>query len=182
MDIHHVILDRDGVLNREDAEGGWICDPQDWRWEQGAREGLLLFARAGVRVSVVTNQSCVGRGLASTEQITRVHDHMLRKAAAAGARIHDVFVCPHAPEEGCDCRKPRPGLVRQAIEASGVPATQTALVGDATRDLEAGRQAGVRVVLVRTGKGAETEKNEQLEAIPVYDDLHSAAIDLLRIE
>jgi len=182
VDIHHVILDRDGVLNREDAEGGWICDPQDWRWERGAREGLLLFARAGVRISVVTNQSCIGRGLASTEQIARVHDHMRRKATASGARIDGVFVCPHAPEDECDCRKPRPGLLRQAIEASGVPTTQTVLVGDAVRDLEAGRQAGIRVALVRTGKGTETEKNEQLEAIPVYDDLHSAAIDLLGID
>jgi len=180
--IRHVILDRDGVLNREAAEGGWICDPQEWRWEQGAREGLLLFARAGVRISVVTNQSCIGRGLASPEAITRVNDYMRRKAEASGAGIDAVFVCPHAPDEGCDCRKPRPGLVRQAIEASGVPVAQTALVGDAPRDLEAGRQCGVRVVLVRTGKGAETEANGQLEAIPVYDDLHSAAIKLLEIE
>jgi D-glycero-D-manno-heptose 1,7-bisphosphate phosphatase len=107
---------------------------------------------------------------------------MRRKAEASSAGIDAVFVCPHAPDEGCNCRKPRPGLVRQAIDASGVPATQTALVGDALRDLEAGRQCGVRVVLVRTGKGAETEMSEQLEAIPVYDDLHSAAIKLLEIE
>ncbi|TNF72029.1 MAG: HAD-IIIA family hydrolase [Acidobacteria bacterium] len=182
MDIHHVILDRDGVLNREDTEGGWIRDPEEWRWEQGAREGLLLFSRAGVRISVVTNQSCIGRGVAEPEAIDRVNDHMRREAAAAGAGIDAVFVCPHAPDEGCDCRKPRSGLVRQAIEASGVPATQTVLVGDAARDLEAGRQGGVEVVLVRTGKGRKTEKEEQLETIPVYDDLHSAAIDLLGIE
>ena len=182
MKIRHVILDRDGVLNREAAEGGWIREPHEWIWEQGAREGLLLFARAGVHISVVTNQSCMGRGLASSEAITRVHDHMRREAAASGAGIDDVFVCPHAPEEGCDCRKPRPGLVRQAIDASGVPATQTALVGDAPRDLEAGRLCDVRVVLVRTGKGLETEKNEQLEAIPVCDNLHSAAIGLLEID
>lgn len=182
MNIRHVILDRDGVLNREDAEGGWICDPQEWIWEQGAREGLLLFARAGLRISVVTNQSCIGRGLAEPEAIARVNDHMRRKAVASGARIDEVFVCPHAPDEDCDCRKPRPGLVRQAIEASGVPATQTVLVGDAARDLEAGRRGGVEVVLVRTGKGRDTEVNEQLETIPVYDDLHSAAIDLLGIE
>jgi D-glycero-D-manno-heptose 1,7-bisphosphate phosphatase len=179
VDIRHVILDRDGVLNREDAEGGWICDPQDWRWEQGAREGLLLFARAGVHTSVVTNQSCIGRGLAEPEAIERVNDHMRREATASGARIDDVFVCPHAPADDCDCRKPRPGLVRQAIDASGVPATQTVLVGDAVRDLEAGRQGGVKVVLVRTGKGAVTEKNEQIGTIPVYDDLQAAAIDLL---
>jgi D-glycero-D-manno-heptose 1,7-bisphosphate phosphatase len=180
--IRHVILDRDGVLNREDAEGGWIRDPREWIWEQGAREGLLLFVRAGVRISVVTNQSCIGRGLAEPEAIARVNDHMRRQAAASGARIDGVFVCPHAPEEGCDCRKPRPGLVRQAIEASGVPAAQTVLVGDAPRDLEAGRQSGVKVVLVRTGKGRETEGNEQPGTIPVYDDLQSAATDLLGID
>ncbi|MGB3562221.1 MAG: HAD-IIIA family hydrolase [Thermoanaerobaculia bacterium] len=182
MGIRHVILDRDGVLNREAAEGGWIREPQEWRWEQGAREGLLLFARAGVRVSVVTNQSCIGRGLASPETIAGVNDHMRREAAAMGGNIDGVFVCPHAPEEDCDCRKPRPGLVLQAIDASRVPAIQTALVGDALRDLEAGRECGIQVVLVRTGKGAKTERNEQLEAIPVYDDLQSAAINLLEIE
>ena len=182
MAIRHVILDRDGVLNREDAEGGWIRDPGEWIWERGAREGLLLFSRAGVRISVVTNQSCIGRGLVDAEAIERVNDHMRREARASGTGIDAVFVCPHAPEDNCDCRKPRPGLVRQAIEASRLPAEQTVLVGDAVRDLEAGRQNGIDVVLVRTGKGAETEENEQLEAVPVYDDLHSAATDLLGIE
>lgn len=182
MEIRHVILDRDGVLNREDAGGGWIRDPREWLWESGALDGLVLLTRAGLHISVVTNQSCIGRGLAAPEEIARVHDHMRREAEASGARIDGVFVCPHAPEEGCGCRKPRPGLVRQAIEASGVPAAETVLIGDAVRDLEAGRQGGVRVVLVRTGKGAETAGKEQLGAIPVYDDLHLAARDLLGID
>jgi D-glycero-D-manno-heptose 1,7-bisphosphate phosphatase len=182
VEIRHLIVDRDGVLNREDTDGGWVCSAEEWRWESGALAGLQLFTEAGVRISVVTNQSCIGRGLASPEVVATVHDHMRREAEACGARIEAVFVCPHAPEDGCDCRKPQPGLVRQAVESSGLSRTQTVLVGDARRDLEAGLRCGVKVVLVRTGKGTATEESLHDERIPVYDDLRSAAIDLLGTE
>lgn len=178
MAIRHLLLDRDGVLNREDPAGGWVIDPADWRWERGALDGLRLLAAAGMRISVVTNQSCLGRGLATPAAIAAVHDRMLREAAAAGAAIHGVFVCPHAPRDRCGCRKPRPGLIRRAVAASRLPRTATLLVGDAREDLEAGRRGGVAVALVRTGKGAATEEGLD-PAIPVYADLWAAAAALL---
>lgn len=177
--IRHFIIDRDGVLNREDPAGGWVRTWAEWRWEQGALEGLRIITAAGAYVSVVTNQSCIGRGKVPAAAIAAVHERMRQAARTAGARIDTVWVCPHCPEDRCDCRKPRPGLVRQAIESSGVPESQTLLVGDALRDLEAGLACGLQVVLVRTGKGAATEGRLADGRVPVYDNLQSAAAGLL---
>jgi len=168
--VRHLILDRDGVLDREPASG-WVTDLSQWRWEPGALDALRRLAEAGIRVSVVTNQSCIGRGLATRRQVDALHRAVLREAAEAGGRVAEVYVCPHAPGDGCDCRKPRPGLVRSAVGGSGVPASDSLLVGDDGRDLDAGRAAGVAVALVCTGKGRRTEGTPAADGVPVFDDL-----------
>jgi D-glycero-D-manno-heptose 1,7-bisphosphate phosphatase len=104
---------------------------------------------------------------------------MRQLATEAGARIDAVFVCPHAPEDHCDCRKPLPGLILEAIEQAGIPRRNTVVVGDAARDLEAAAEAGVRAVLVRTGKGRDTENTLGGDEIAVYDHLDQAAAALL---
>jgi D-glycero-D-manno-heptose 1,7-bisphosphate phosphatase len=170
----HAIVDRDGVLNREPAKG-WVTHPSAWVWEAGARDALRLLAEAGVETSVVTNQSCVGRGLASAVEIDTVNRLLVDEAAKAGGRIARVLVCPHVDEDACDCRKPAPGLVDRAIDESGIAAAQSVAIGDAPRDLEAGRAAGVAVALVRTGKGAATEAALDDGELLVFDDLYQAA-------
>jgi D-glycero-D-manno-heptose 1,7-bisphosphate phosphatase len=175
MSIRHVILDRDGVLNREAPDAGWIHRPEDWEWEDGALEGLRRLAGAGLRLSVATNQSGVGRGVFGAADVDAVHERMLLEAGRAGVRIDAVLVCPHAPEDLCGCRKPAPGLMLEAIESSGIPAAETVAVGDAPRDLEAAIAAGVRAILVRTGKGRETELQLGRHDVPVFDDLGAAA-------
>ena len=177
--IRHVILDRDGVLNHEAPAGGWVCDPSEWHWLPGALEGLALLRQAGVRLSVATNQSGVGRGLMSLEQLAAVHARMQAEAAAHGAELAAVLVCAHAPEEQCDCRKPAPGLIQAAIARSGIAAAETLVVGDDGRDLEAARRAGVAAALVRTGKGRETEERFRDASLAAYDDLAQLARALL---
>jgi D-glycero-D-manno-heptose 1,7-bisphosphate phosphatase len=173
--IRHVILDRDGVLNREPPGGGWITGPEDWSWEPGALDGLRRLAEAGILITVATNQSAVGRGVMDMDAVDRVNDVMLSEAETAGAPIDGVFVCPHAPDEGCPCRKPAPGLIEEAVLFSGMPPAETVAVGDALRDIEAARAAGVRAVLVRTGKGWDTELRLGDANVAVYDDLRCAA-------
>jgi D-glycero-D-manno-heptose 1,7-bisphosphate phosphatase len=104
---------------------------------------------------------------------------MLQEASEHGGRIDAVFVCPHAPEAGCSCRKPAPGLVLNAMNESGIAASDTVLVGDAARDQESAQAAGVRFVLVRTGKGRATELELAGADIPVFDDLHGAVTALV---
>ncbi len=175
MSVRHVILDRDGVLNYEAPAGSYICEPAEFRWLPGALDGLALLRRAGLRLSVATNQAGVGRGLMSIEQLRAVHERMQADAAAHGAALDAVLYCPHAPEEQCSCRKPAPGLIQAAVARSGIAARDSIVVGDDERDIEAARRAGVPAALVRTGKGRATEQLVRHGAVPAYDDLAQLA-------
>jgi D-glycero-D-manno-heptose 1,7-bisphosphate phosphatase len=175
MSLRHVILDRDGVLNREAPAGGYVCAPEEFHWLPGALAALALLRRAGLRLTVATNQAGVGRGLMSREQLDAVHASMQAQAAAAAGTLDAVLVCPHAPEEECSCRKPAPGLIHAAIAHAGIPAGETLVIGDDERDLEAARRAGVMAALVRTGKGRETLARRSQDATAAYDDLLDAA-------
>lgn len=169
----HLILDRDGVLNRE-LESGWLSSVDQWEWEESSLESLGLLAILGVKVSIVSNQSGIGRGVVTQQEVDEVHQWLASLMAATGVELVGIFVCPHGPDEGCDCRKPNPGLVWAAIEKSGVPADQTLLVGDDQRDLIAGRAAGVRVALVCTGKGFGLRDEVDPDTL-VFDNLMAAA-------
>jgi D-glycero-D-manno-heptose 1,7-bisphosphate phosphatase len=173
--FRHVILDRDGVLNREADDGGYVCAPAEFHWLPGALEGLAMLRRAGVRLTVATNQAGIGRGVLSAAQLAAVHAHMRAEALAAEAALDAVLVCPHAPEAGCLCRKPAPGLIQAAIARSGIAAGESLVVGDDGRDLEAARRAGVAAALVRTGKGRQTEAQLPRADLVAYDDLAQLA-------
>ena len=169
--LRHIILDRDGVLNREADGGGYVREPSEFYWLPGALEGLAMLRQAGLRLTVVTNQSGIGRGLMTLQQLAAVHARMHEDASAHGAALDAVLFCPHAPEEGCSCRKPAPGLIQAAIARSGIAAADSVVVGDDGRDLEAAARAGVAAVLIRTGKGRTTETRLGRADVPVYDDL-----------
>jgi D-glycero-D-manno-heptose 1,7-bisphosphate phosphatase len=175
MSIRHVILDRDGVLNYDAPPGSYVREPAEFRWLPGALEGLALLRRAGLRLSVATNQAGVGRGVMSLEQLAAVHARMQAEAAAHGGGLDAVLYCPHSPEQQCSCRKPEPGLIVAAVARSAIPASESIMVGDDQRDLEAARRAGVAAALVRTGKGRRTEEVLQDAAVRVYDDLPQLA-------
>ena len=179
MSFRHVILDRDGVLNYEAPEGSYVREPSEFRWLPGALEGLALLRRAGLRLSVATNQAGVGRGVMSLAQLAAVHERMQAEAAAHGGTIDAVLYCPHAPEERCSCRKPAPGLIEAAVAGSGIAASDTIVVGDDLRDLEAAERAGIAAALVRTGKGRRTEAMLGNAAVPAYDDLRELARAIL---
>jgi D-glycero-D-manno-heptose 1,7-bisphosphate phosphatase len=173
VNTRHIILDRDGVLNREAPQDGYILSAMDFDWLPGALQALTLLHGAGIRLSVATNQSAVGRGLMSRAQLEDILSHMRARAAAAGGPIDAVFYCPHAPDESCDCRKPKPGLVTAAVKASAIDAAHTVFAGDDVRDVQAALAAGVAPVLLRTGKGAraETQLRQLGLTVPIYDDL-----------
>ena len=175
----HLILDRDGVLNREAPNGGYVTTPGEWVWLPGAREGLRLLTEAAYRISVATNQSGVGQGRMTLADLDAVHERMLREAGDAGARIDAVFSCTHAPDAGCLCRKPAPGLIVQAMGASGIPPAETLVVGDDLRDLEAAAAAGVPAVLVLTGKGGRSARAAATLGVRIFEDLRALGAALV---
>lgn len=174
-----IVVDRDGVINRESS--GYIRSPAEWIPLPGALQAIAALTSAGFAVVVATNQSGVGRGLFTAAALEDIHRKMNAAVEAAGGRLAGIFVCPHAPEAQCDCRKPRPGLMRQIEAAFGQSLAGTPVVGDAERDMRAARAVGARAILVRTGKGAHTEAclapGEKFE---VFDDLAAVASALVR--
>ncbi len=156
--IAHVVLDRDGVLNR--PVEGWLASVDEWVWERGALAGLARLAVARVRVSIATNQSGIGRGTVTEAEVGAVHRWLAEDLRRREVDLVGIFCCPHAPGDGCRCRKPRPLLVEEAVLASGVPAAQAVLVGDSVRDIQAAHAVGVGAVLVgpdADGRGTAVE-------------------------
>lgn len=173
-----VVLDRDGVINRESA--AFIRSPAEWLPLPGALEAIAQLTRAGFTVVVATNQSGVGRGLFSAETLDAIHRKMISAIETRGGAVAGVFTCPHAPDAGCDCRKPQPGLMRQIEKAFGEPLTGRPVIGDSERDLRAAQAVGARAILVRTGNGRETEARlaARREPLEVFDDLPAAVAAL----
>ncbi|MBK7006085.1 MAG: D-glycero-beta-D-manno-heptose 1,7-bisphosphate 7-phosphatase [Burkholderiales bacterium] len=145
-----VILDRDGTINEDSAE--YIKSPSEWQPMPGALEAIARLNHAGWQVVVATNQSGLGRGLFDMAALNAMHAKMNTLLAAVGGRVDAIFFCPHAPDEGCRCRKPEPGLFEQIGERYGVDLIGVPAVGDSPRDLAAAMAAGCEPHLVLTGK------------------------------
>lgn len=143
-----VILDRDGVLNVRPPKAQYVCRPEDWEWKPGAREALRLFAEQGWKTIVVSNQAGIARGAMTEADLADVHERMLREAEEAGGRIDAIYVCPHGWDDGCACRKPKPGMLLAAQREHHFDLTRTTFVGDDERDAMAADAAGALSVLV----------------------------------
>jgi D-glycero-D-manno-heptose 1,7-bisphosphate phosphatase len=172
-----VMVDRDGVINEDSTE--FIKSVAEWRPIEGSLEAIAALTRAGWRVVVVTNQSGIGRGLYDEATLAKIHEHMHARVRAAGGELAGVYYCPHLPEDGCDCRKPRPGMFRAVERDLGVAVRGAPYIGDRISDIEAADNVGARPVLVRTGTGAATEALLGGRGVPVFDDLAAAARSLL---
>jgi D-glycero-D-manno-heptose 1,7-bisphosphate phosphatase len=174
-----VILDRDGVINFD--SDSFIKGPAEWRPIPGSLEAIASLNHAGYHVVLATNQSGVGRGLFEVSTLNAIHDKMHRALAQIGGRIDAIFFCPHAADAGCNCRKPRSGLLdeiarRFNVDLKGVPS-----VGDSLRDLEAAAAVGAAPILVLTGKGRKTEEAGHLPAgTRVFSDLADAVRSIVR--
>ena len=149
-----VILDRDGTINQDSDQ--YIKSPAEWKPIPGSLEAIARLTQGGWRIVVATNQSGLSRGLFDMSTLNAIHAEMHRAVGQAGGRIDAIFFCPHAADSNCECRKPRPGLLREIgtrfdVDLKGVP-----MVGDALRDVEAAAAVGAQPYLVLTGKGRKT--------------------------
>ena len=180
-----LVLDRDGVINHDSDQ--YIRGLGDWHPIPGSIEAIARLSRAGYRVSIATNQSGLGRGYFDRATLAAIHRRMTDLVAARGGQIAGIFYCPHLPGDGCDCRKPATGLLRQIEASLGESAVGAWFVGDSLKDLQAARAHGCRPALVTTGKGADTAARlrepgvaiADPAGIPVFDDLAAAAETIL---
>jgi D-glycero-D-manno-heptose 1,7-bisphosphate phosphatase len=172
-----VILDRDGTINHDSDD--YIKSPQEWRPIRGSLEAIARLTQAGYRVVVATNQSGIARGLFTTRTLFAIHDGLQRALGQVGGRIDAFFFCPHAPDSGCECRKPQPGMLLEVSRRFNISLKDTYMVGDSRKDLEAATAAGARPVLVLTGKGRKTRDEGKLPpGTQVFADLAAFAEQL----
>ena len=169
-----IILDRDGVINHDSS--AFIKSPEEWVPIEGSMEAIARLNQAGYVVVVATNQSGISRKLFDMETLNAIHQKMHHAAQQVGATIDAIFFCPHAADFNCDCRKPKPGMMREIanrydIELKGVP-----VVGDSLRDLQAGFVLGCEPHLVLTGKG---EATLAAGGLPPGSTVHSNLADMV---
>jgi len=176
-----VILDRDGVINQDSSE--FVKSADEWLPLDGSIEAIAALARAGVTVTVASNQSGIARGLFDNDALLAMHRKLNDLVAASGGRIDRIVVCPHGPDDECACRKPKPGLLLELGEYYGVALDDVPVIGDSLRDLQAARSIGARPILVRSGNGRKTEAllPDDLGSVEVYDDLAAAVSQLLKV-
>ena len=174
-----VILDRDGVINYDSA--AFIKSEDEWRPIPGSLDAIAALKAAGFTLAVASNQSGIARGLFSQDTLDAMHAKMLSLVHEAGGHISRIVICPHGPDDDCDCRKPKPGMLEQLARHFDTSLHGVPVIGDSLRDLEAAAAVGARPILVRSGKGRKTEAElpEHLADVPVYDDLAAAARALI---
>lgn len=173
----YVLVDRDGVINHD--SDGYIKSPEEWRPIEGSLEAIALLNRHGYKVAVITNQSGLARGLFDRAMLDKIHAKMHGLVAEQGGEIDSVYVCPHGPDDNCACRKPKPGLLdlfaaEKKVSLQGMP-----FIGDALRDVQTAQAVGASPILVKTGKGKKTLTDNPGFNIPVFENLHDAAIYLV---
>lgn len=143
-----ILLDRDGVLNRRPARGEYVRRADEFEWLPGALDALRLLTASGHRLFVISNQAGVARGAMTEGDLMSVHARMIADAQAAGGRIDDAYYCRHDWDAGCDCRKPRPGMLLQAQREHHLDLSRTPYIGDDNRDGEAAELAGAPFIQV----------------------------------
>ncbi len=173
-----IFLDRDGVINQDSDD--YIRSLEDWKPIPGSLDAIARLYQAGYVVVVVSNQSGLARGYFDRVVVDDIHATLCSQVAELGGDIAGIYICPHHPEEGCACRKPEPGLVREAERSLGVSARGAPMVGDKLSDIEAARRAGCRPILVRTGKGSRYASDApELVGVEIYRDLGQAVDRIL---
>ncbi|MBI3018674.1 MAG: D-glycero-beta-D-manno-heptose 1,7-bisphosphate 7-phosphatase [Deltaproteobacteria bacterium] len=149
-----VFLDRDGTINHE--ESNYLLDLKKLKIFDESFEAIQLLNQHGFKTIVVTNQSCVGRGLLEERDLQKINSALKKKLAERKARVDSIYYCPHHPNDQCVCRKPKLGMFEQAVKEHKISLKKSFVIGDREFDIHAGKAAGCKTILVLTGAGQQT--------------------------
>lgn len=175
-----IVLDRDGVINQDSSD--YIKSAEEFIPIKGSINAIVRLSEAGFKVVVATNQSGLSRKYFDDDQLSEIHHLLCSMVEQAGGFIDGIFYCPHHPNEGCSCRKPKTGLLEQIENELSCKLYGSYFVGDSLKDIQAALAFGCKPILVRTGKGSITEQsisNTYDAFIPIHDDLANAVSSIL---
>lgn len=170
-----ILLDRDGVINQESEK--FVKNPEEFHLIPGSVDAIANLSQAGFKIVVCTNQSGLGRGLFTMEDLNAMHEKLHQSVEQAGGSVDVIMFCPHTPDDNCSCRKPKPGMILDICERFNVEdICKVMMIGDSIRDLQAIANVGGIPILVKTGNGKKTLAKEVLPAgTLVFDDLLAAS-------
>lgn len=169
-----IALDRDGVINQDSPS--YIKSPEEWQAMPGSIVAIAKLCAHGYQVVVVTNQSGVARGIFSLDTLNNIHQKMLTQITAASGHIEQIFICPHLDQDNCSCRKPKPGLLLQALEQFSLNPEEMLIIGDSTRDLLAAKACGSPAIFIKSDRKTHDLIVARNAGVPIYDNL-LAAVD-----
>ena len=173
-----VILDRDGVINYDSDD--YVKSADEWEAIPGSLEAIARLCHDGYRIIIASNQSGLARKKFDIMDLNKIHQKMFTHLSQFGGNIDAIFFCPHGPRQGCECRKPKPGLLKAISSRLHVSLTDIPMVGDNISDIEAAQAVNAKPILVRTGKGQQLiDENKVPDNIPVYSDLTEVAEALI---
>ncbi|HIF55136.1 MAG: D-glycero-beta-D-manno-heptose 1,7-bisphosphate 7-phosphatase [Methylococcales bacterium] len=178
MSATYVLVDRDGVINYDSDH--FIKSEEEWIPLPGSLEAIALLNKNSYKVIVITNQSGIGRGLYNEATLAEMHHKMQRLTRLKGGEIEQIYYCPHVPEDNCQCRKPKPGLLNDFAREKNIMLKDIYFIGDKLADIHAAEAAGAKPILVKTGKGQKTLKNNPDITHPIFDNLYDAAKFIIR--
>jgi len=177
-----VFLDRDGVINRN-IDGDYVRHWQEFEFLPGSREAIQRLLRENTPVIVVCNQACIGKGLVSDATVQEINRRLVTQTSIASRKISAVYYCPHRIEDGCQCRKPKPGMLLKAAADWDLDLTRCYMIGDAISDIEAGSAVSCTTFLVKTGRGnraLQERQNWKTQPDFIVEDLAQAVEIILK--
>lgn len=176
-----VILDRDGVINQDSPS--YVKSAAEWRPIPGSLDAIARFTQAGWKVAIASNQAGIARGRFTLADLDEIHQKMRRAVHNGGGHIDALAFCPHGPDDDCECRKPRPGLLTRIGSELGMSLDGVPFIGDKVSDIDAARTAGAQPVLVLTGNGCaalrQLTNNNDKDDVVVVPRLADAATQFI---
>ena len=178
--MKNIFLDRDGVINKYPGDRAYVSSLRKFKFLPRAKRAITLLSRKGYKIFVVSNQAGVGKGTYSQKTLDRITSKMLEAIKQAGGKIIKVYYCTHRQEAGCSCRKPKPGLLKQAARQFKINLKASYFVGDTIRDVLTAHAVGAKSILIFSGKEKlSNQKNWEAKPDFVFKDLLEAAKFLL---
>jgi len=170
--IKLIALDRDGVINYDSPD--YVKSPEEWRAIPGSLEAITKLNQHGYKVVIATNQSGVARGYFDLDTLDKIHQKMLGQLKEVGGKIDAIFFCPHEPDDNCEYRKPKPGLLLQAADQFNIKPQEILMIGDSMRDILAAKNCGAKAIFIKTDHKMDSLLAAQKEEVPIYNSLAEA--------
>jgi len=174
-----ILLDRDGVINVNSSS--YVKSVNELLFIEGSLKAISLLTKANFSIFVVSNQSAIARGLTTLENLEKIHDEIDKAVIRRNGKINGYYFCPHRPDDACECRKPKIGMLEQIENDHDIELEGSFFIGDALTDIELAKNYGLKAVLVRTGHGRQTEKNIRKGSL-VFENLLEAVQELILIK